>query len=114
MSDPRAATWRFLLQRGSALVLAACVFVHLAAIIYATRHGLSSAAIVSRMRSTIAWPAFYLVFVVAVAVHAPLGLRAIADEWLGWRGPGADRALAALALLLLAGGLYAVGSLAFG
>jgi fumarate reductase subunit C len=114
LGDPRAATWRFLLQRGSAAVLAACVLVHLAAIIYATRHGLTSSAIIARMHSSIAWPAFYLVFVVAVAVHAPLGLRVIADEWLGWRGRGADRALAAFALLLLAGGIYAVGSLAFG
>ena len=79
----RAAAWRFVLQRASAAVLALCVVVHLATIIYAVRHGLTSDAIVARMHANPAWPAFYAVFVVAAAIHAPLGLRAIADEWLG-------------------------------
>jgi hypothetical protein len=39
-------------------------------------------------------------------------LRAIADEWLGLRGKVTDIALGLVALLLLAGGLYAVASLA--
>ena len=64
------------------------------------------------MHANPAWPAFYAVFVVAVAIHAPLGLRAIADEWLGLRGKVTDIALGLVALLLLAGGLYAVASLA--
>ena len=29
-------------------------------------------------------------FVLAVAIHAPLGVRTIAGEWLGWRGRAAD------------------------
>jgi fumarate reductase subunit C len=111
VSAARASAWRFVLQRGSAAVLAACVLVHLATIIYAVRHGLTSEAIVARMHASAAWPAFYTVFVVAVAIHAPLGLRAIAEEWLRLRGRGTDTALAALALLLLGGGLYAVHSL---
>jgi fumarate reductase subunit C len=107
----RAAAWRFVLQRASAAVLALCVVVHLATIIYAVRHGLTSAAIVARMHASAAWPAFYAVFVIAVAIHAPLGLRAIADEWLGLRGRGVDVALALLALALCAGGFYAVHAL---
>jgi fumarate reductase subunit C len=107
----RAAAWRFILQRASAAVLALCVVVHLATIIYAVRHGLRADAIVERVRGNAFWPAFYAVFVVAVAIHAPLGLRAIFDEWLGFRGNLADVVLAAIALGLLAGGLYAVGSL---
>ena len=107
----RAAAWRFVLQRASAAGLARCGVVHLAAIIYAVRHGLTSAAIVARMHASAAWPAFYAVFVIAVAIHAPLGLRAIADEWLGLRGRGVDVALALLALVLCAGGFYAVHAL---
>ena len=107
----RHAAWRFVLQRASAAVLALCVLVHLATIIYAVRHALTAEAIVARMHATAFWPAFYTLFVVAVAIHAPLGLRAIVDEWLGLRGPLVDAVLACAALVLLAGGLYAIASL---
>lgn len=108
----RYAAWRFVLQRASAAVLAFCVLVHLATIVYAMRHGLTAQAMVARMQASLAWPAFYALFVVACAIHAPLGLRAIADEWLAFRGRAADVVLAAFALVLLGGGLYAVASLA--
>jgi fumarate reductase subunit C len=107
----RYAAWRFVLQRASAAVLAVCVVVHLATIIYAVRHHLTAAAIVARMHASAFWPIFYAIFVIAVAIHAPLGLRAIADEWLGLRGRGSDVVLALIALVLLGGGLYAVRSL---
>ena len=108
----RHAAWRFVLQRASAAVLALCVVVHLATIIYAVRHALTAQAIVGRMHESALWPAFYALFVVAVAVHAPLGLRAVADEWLGLRGRATDAVLSLIALVLLGGGLYAVVSLA--
>jgi fumarate reductase subunit C len=107
----RAAAWRFLLQRASAAVLALCVVVHLATIVYAVRHGLRADAIVARVQGSVFWPAFYGVFVVAVAIHAPLGLRAVAEEWLGFRGPLADLVLALIALGLLGGGFYAIATL---
>ena len=107
----RAAAWRFVLQRASAAVLALCVVVHLATIIYAVRHGLTSDAIVARVHANPAWPAFYVVFVIAAAVHAPLGIRTIADEWLGLRGRAVDIALGLTSLVLFAGGLYAVHAL---
>jgi len=107
----RASAWRFLLQRTTAAALALCVVVHLATIIYAVRQGLSAEAIVARVHADPAWPVFYAVFVAAAAIHAPLGLRAIADEWLRLRGRGIDVALCAVALALLAGGLYAVQAL---
>jgi fumarate reductase subunit C len=112
MTPARAATLRFLAQRASAAVLALCVVVHLATIVYATRQGLSAAQLVARVQGSAAWPAFYAVFVVAVAIHAPLGLRAILDEWAGWRGRAVDVLLAAFALLLLVLGLHAVQVLA--
>jgi fumarate reductase subunit C len=109
--DARFATWRFVLQRASAAVLALCVVVHLATIIYAVRHGLTAQAIVARVHASAFWPGFYTVFVIAVALHAPLGLRNVLEEWLQWRGHGVDAALAAFALVLLGGGLYAVYTL---
>jgi succinate dehydrogenase subunit C len=87
----RSQTTLWLAQRASAAVLAVCVLVHLATIVYAVRGGLSADEIFARTRGNHAWLGFYAVFVVAAAVHAPIGLRAIAIEWLGWRA--GERAL---------------------
>jgi fumarate reductase subunit C len=111
MRAVRYAAWRFVLQRASAAVLALCVVVHLATIIYAVRHALTAEAMVARIHANLLWPLFYTVFVVAVAIHAPLGLRAVADEWLGVHGRATDAVLALFAFVLLGGGLYAVASL---
>lgn len=108
MTSARAATLRWLAQRASAAVLAVCVLVHLATILYASRHGLSGATMLARAHASVAWPIFYAIFVVAVAVHAPLGLRTILDEWSGLRGRAVDWLLGAFALVLLLGGLRAV------
>lgn len=95
-------------QRASAVVLAACVLVHLIVIVYAMRGGLSAAEILGRTRGSVPWLLFYGVFVLAAAVHAPIGVRAIAAEWLGWRGRTLQIAVHVLALLLAALGLRAV------
>lgn len=108
MTPAAAATWRWLAQRVSAAVLAVCVIVHLATIVYATRRGLSAQAMLARTHASLLWPAFYALFVVAVAVHAPLGLRVILDEWSGLRGRVLDAMLGLFALALLVGGLRAV------
>ena len=110
MTSATAATWRWLAQRLSAMVLALCVLVHLATILYATRQGLSAAAMLGRAHASLAWPLFYGVFVAAVAVHAPLGLRVILDEWSGLRGRIVDGLLVVFALTLLVGGLRAVAA----
>jgi fumarate reductase subunit C len=95
-------------QRVSAMVLALCVLVHLGTIILAVRGGLGAGEILARTQGNWAFGFFYLVFVVAVTVHAPLGLARIAEEWLGWRA-GASTALAAgFGIALLALGLRAV------
>jgi fumarate reductase subunit C len=104
----RAETILWVAQRASAAVLAVCVAVHLATILYAVQGGLSGAEILGRTRGNLAWASFYTVFVLAAAVHAPIGLRAVLGEWLGWRGRSRDAALALLALALLAMGLRAV------
>ena len=96
------------MQRASAAVLALCVAVHLATLVYAVRGGLSAAEILGRTRGNVAWFAFYSVFVFAVTLHVPIGLRAALGEWLGWRGASRELALFCLAILLCVGGMRAV------
>ena len=97
----------FMAQRASAAALAFAVAVHLATIIYAARAGMTAADVLARTHGNKAFLILYLVFVVAVAVHAPIGLRNVLREWTAWRGRSLDVALAAFALLLLALGLRA-------
>ncbi|HWJ00461.1 MAG TPA: succinate dehydrogenase [Burkholderiales bacterium] len=106
----RAETLLWIAQRASAAVLAVCVAVHLATIIYAVQGGLTAAEILGRTRGNHAWLAFYSVFVVAVSVHAPIGLRAIFLEWLRWRGASRDIVLALFSAALAWMGMRAVFS----
>ena len=104
----RGETRLWIAQRASAAVLALCVLVHLAVIVYAVRGGLTGAEILARTRGNAAWFAFYSVFVLAVTVHAPIGLRTVLGEWLGWRGRSRDVALFAFSILLAWMGMRAV------
>ncbi len=106
--NARTQAWLWIGQRASAAVLALCVVVHLCTIIYAVRGGLTGAEILSRTRGNFGWLGFYTVFVLAVAVHAPIGLRAILTEWFAWRSPARDWALLAFAIGLAFMGLRAV------
>ena len=94
-------------QRASAMVLALCVVVHLVTIIYAVRNGLSAGEILGRTRGSFMWGGFYALFVAAVAVHAPIGVRNILAE-VGWRGRGVDMVMFVLALTLAMWGFRAV------
>jgi len=105
---PRAEVKLWIAQRATAAVLAVCVVVHLITIVYAMRNGLSAAEILGRTRGNVGWLAFYTLFVLAAAVHAPIGLRAIAIEWLGWRGRSLTVVVHLVALLLAVVGLRAV------
>ena len=100
----------FALQRLSAKLLAPLVVVHLVLILYAVHGGLSAAEILGRTQGSVAWGAFYGLFVVAVAIHAPIGVRNVVREWTRWRGRSLDVASAVLALGLLALGLRAVAA----
>jgi fumarate reductase subunit C len=104
----RSQTVLWIAQRASAAVLALCVLVHLAVIVYAVRGGLSGDEILARTRGNAAWFAFYSLFVLAVTVHAPIGLRAVLGEWLAWRGRSRDVVLLAFAMLLAWMGMRAV------
>lgn len=91
-------------QRVSAMVLALCVVVHLVTMIYAVRHGLSASEILGRTQGNHAWLAFYSLFVAAVAIHAPIGVRTIVGETLGWRGAAVDVFVLVLGIALAAWG----------
>ncbi len=99
----RAETWLWIAQRASAGVLALAVVVHLGTVIAAVRGGLTAAEITARLSGHTGWLVFYLVFVAAAAVHAPLGIRAVLAEWtpLGRRGSAIASAILAAALLAL-------------
>jgi len=98
----------FVAQRLSAFVLAAAVAVHLGTILFAVRGGLTAGDILARTHGNVGFLMFYGLFVIAVAVHAPIGLRNILREWTRWRGRSLDLALGLFALLLLALGFRAV------
>ncbi len=76
----------YLLQRLSALVMAPLVLVHLAVIIIAVQNGLTSEEILSRTQGSFWWALLYGTFVVAVSVHAAIGLRVIVFETLKLKG----------------------------
>ena len=103
----RRETLLWVAQRASAAILAICVVVHLAVIIYAVRGGLSAAEILARTRGSAAWLGFYLLFVTAVTIHAPIGLRTMLREWTPWRGPSLDIFAVAAALVLALMGVRA-------
>ena len=101
-----AALW--IAQRATAVVLALCVAVHLATIIYAVRNGLTAAEILGRTRGNLAWAVFYAVFVLSAAVHGVIGLRTVASEWLRLRGDVLEVAMTVVWLALTVLGLRAV------
>ena len=102
----QTALW--LAQRATAGILALCVAVHLATIIYAVQGGLTAAEILGRTRGNTAWLAFYSTFVIAAAIHAPIGLRPVLGEWLHWRGASREVFLILFSAILLLAGMRAV------
>ena len=105
---PRREAMLWIAQRASAAVLAVCVVVHLATIIYAVQGGLTAAEILARTRGSVPWLVFYSIFVLAVSIHAPIGLRAIFIEWLRWRARSRDVVLLFFAASIAWMGLRAV------
>lgn len=97
-------------QRATAVILAVCVIVHLATLVYAVRGGLSASEILARTRGSLAWGTFYSVFVIAAAIHGAIGLRTVAAEWLGFRGDAAEVAMTVVGLVLVTLGLRGVAA----
>lgn len=97
----------YLAQRGTAAILALTVAVHLATVVYAVRGGLSAGEILGRTQGHLGFLLFYAVFVLAAAIHAPIGLRSVLREWTGWRGRSLDLAMIAFSALIAVLGLRA-------
>jgi fumarate reductase subunit C len=100
----------YIAQRLSAAVLAPLVLLHLGVMIYAIQGGLSAEEILARTRGSLFWGTIYGVFVLAVAVHAAVGLRNILHDWGGLRAPWLGYLGWGLFAALLVAGLRAVGA----
>ena len=98
----------YMAQRISAMIMGPLVLGHLAVMIYAIQGGLSSAEILSRTQGSIFWFVFYGTFVIAVSVHAAIGMRVIMHEWLGLKGAALALLTWSLCLILLFMGVRAV------
>jgi len=100
----------YLWQRATAAVMAPLVVVHIAVIFYATQHGMNAADILSRTRGSIAWAAFYGLFVLAVAIHASIGVRNVLSEWTLLNERRVDACAVFFGLVLAVLGLRAVAA----
>ncbi len=98
----------YLAQRLTAMVMAPLVIGHIAAMIYAVQGGLDAAEILSRTQGSVLWGLFYGTFVVAVSIHAAIGLRVVVHEHLKLAGRALDGFTLVVGLGLLALGGRAV------
>ena len=98
----------YMAQRLSALIMVPLVAGHIAVMIYAIQGGLSAAEILGRTQGSLAWGAFYGLFVLAVSTHAAIGLRVVIAETVRVRGGALNAVTWAIFLALLALGLRAV------
>ena len=98
----------YMLQRLSALVMAPFVMIHIAVIVYAIQGGLSASEILGRTQGSVFWFLFYGLFVLAVSVHAAIGVRVIAHETLGLQGSALRLLTWTILAVLSVLGFYAV------
>ena len=98
----------YMLQRITALLMAPLVLGHLAVMIYAIQGGLTAAEILGRTQGSVFWFLFYGMFVIAVSIHAAIGLRVILFEWAGSKGAVLNSVSWAIGILLFAMGANAV------
>jgi len=97
-------------QRAAAAVMVPMIFVHVAVIFYATRHGLGAHDILARTGGNIGWGAFYALFVAAASIHGAIGIRNIVAEWSPLDDRGAGIAAIMFGLVLFGFGLRAVAA----
>lgn len=90
--------------------MAPLVIIHLIVMIYAVQGGLSTSEILGRTQGSIVWGVIYASFVIAVAIHAAIGVRVIVYEWFKWNETQLNRLTLIITLLLLFLGLRAVYS----
>jgi fumarate reductase subunit C len=100
----------YIWQRLTAAIMLPLALAHIGVIFYATRSGLSAAEILGRTRGSFAWAAFYGLFVAAVAVHVPIGLRTALIEWTPLRARHCNIAAVTFGMLLAVTGLRAIAA----
>lgn len=105
-----AGARRWYWQRISAMVLALCVVIHLVTIIYAVHAGLTAEAILVRTRGSFVVAGFYGLFVLACAVHVPIGIANVAREWCGLGGRASLMLSRVFALMLVVLGARAIAA----
>ena len=98
----------YMAQRISAMVMIPLTVGHLAVIVYAIEGGLTTAEILGRTQGSVFWFLFYGSFVLAVSVHAAIGVRVIAHEWLRMKGAWLSALTWTVYLVLLVMGARAV------
>jgi fumarate reductase subunit C len=104
---PRLYVW----QRLTAAFMVPLVLIHIAVIFYATRHGMTAADILARTRGSMAWAAYYGVFIAAAAVHASIGVRNVLTEWAPITERRAGSFAIAFGVLLAVLGVRAIAAL---
>jgi fumarate reductase subunit C len=100
----------YIWQRATAAIMAPLLLVHIAVIFYATHQGMSASDVLERTRGSIAWAAFYGLFVVAVSIHASIGVRNVLHEWLPMNERRAGLCAMLFGLLLAVLGMRAVAA----
>ena len=100
----------YIWQRATAAIMTPLVLAHIAVIFYVTRQGMSATDVLARTRGSFAWAAFYGLFVVAVSIHAAIGVRNVLHEWLPLDERRAGVCAMAFGLLLAVLGMRAVAA----
>jgi fumarate reductase subunit C len=98
----------FVAQRLTAILLAVLVIIHLGLILFAVRGGLTAAEILARTQGNLFWTIFYGFFVVVVAIHAPIGMRKVLQEWTRLENQSINSFCWLFSLILLVLGFRAV------
>lgn len=104
----------YLAQRITAMLMAPLVLIHLGVMVYAIQGGLTSSEILGRTQGSFFWGLIYGSFVIAVSIHAAIGLRVVIHEWFGVKQSALNLITIVIAIvLLLLGGraVYAVVAL---
>lgn len=100
----------YLAQRITAMIMAPLVLLHLGVMVYAIQGGLSSSEILGRTQGSFFWGLIYGLFVVAVSIHAAIGIRVVIHEWFGIKKSTLDNLTAGIAFILMIMGGSAVYS----
>lgn len=104
----------YMLQRLSALVMAPLVLGHIVTMIIAVQGGLSAEEILGRTQGSLWWALFYGSFVVAVSIHAAIGLRVFVNETMKLKGVALNLFTWLVFLILLILGARAVWAVVAG